>query len=151
MSNPIDNNFEVNNSISNLSFLWLAQFKDGSIICQVDENKKEHRFQEVLDNFDNLISFSLISIDKSKVFTVDLLSGLIYLGIPKIIDCRILKSRNNIRLIYKRIVRVTVGAKDLKTKLIRINYLLGFQYNDGEKNKKVLFQIDEQGNFVVGD
>ena len=146
MDNPISINLGGDNSISNLAFIWTAKFNNLPDVCQFDfESGKENLFKIVKDNFSNLEYFILWN--KEKVFTVDLINGLIYFN-------KELKSnetkKENIRLIYFR--RHTVELNQLgKETNHKIEYHLGFQYLKDGKNQKIILIIDEKGNWVLGD
>ena len=146
MSNSIDLNLGKENN-SMLSFHWVAIFKDGIKIAQFDEKGVEHRFQEVKDRFNDLILFYLIS--KNQQFVVNLVSGTIdnYDTVPPLHDSKEIKK--NIRLIFFRRHKVTMGDNGKKQNHT-ITYHLGFQYNyeDG-KNRQTILKIDEEGNFTI--
>ena len=139
-----------NNNMNELNFHWKAIFIDGTTISQFDENKKEHKFQEVKDRFSDLIRFELYKKDMTQVFAVDLINGLIY-DSEQVIPKEFKKSKSNIRLIFFRRHQVDLND-NMKEINHRIVYFLGFQYNDDDNiNKKIIFQIDGKGNFLVGD
>lgn len=131
--------------MSELTFYWNAIFKDGTHIYQFKDGI-EHRFQEVLDKFDDLIYFNLTN-NSGKMFTVNLINGLIgynRLEFPYIET----KEKKNIRLIYFR--RHTVTLTELgKEKEHTIMYHLGFQYNENEINRQIVLEIDSDGNFII--
>ena len=146
MDNPIsNNNIEVNNSISNLSFLWIAEFENDCIF-QI-ENGIEHRFAEVKDRFNELKYFTLQHKEKEISFTVDLVNGLIIYNNYK--NPEIIEKKSNIRLIYFRRNRITMtesGNQQSHT----VVYHLGLQWNDNlGNNRQIIFKIDSEGNFVV--
>jgi hypothetical protein len=150
MSNTIDINFDKeSNSMSSLSFHWLARFRDNIIIKQFDLEKKEHLFREVQDKISDLIYFTLYN--NSQVFTVDLKNGIIFFNNHQKVELDLLKEKKDIRLIFFR--RHTVElSENFKEKNHNILYFLGLQWNDKEdKNRKILLQIDSMGNFVLGD
>jgi hypothetical protein len=151
MSNSIDQKLGDSNSIPSLSFFWKAFFSDGSILEQFDNKGNEHRFQEVKDNFDKLIRFSLINKDYSQCFTVDLQSDLIIYNNYRNINLNNIEKKNNLRLIFFRRHRVEIGTQDLKEKKHTITYHLGYQYLKDGKNQKIILQIDENGNWILGD
>lgn len=143
-------NFGGDNSISNLSFIWTAKFKDSEDICQFDfETGKENRFKLVQDKFDKLEYFLLWN--KDKVFTVDLINGLIYFN-TELKDKQNSTEKKNIRLIFFRRHKVEIGTEDLIAKNHEILYFLGFQYQDEKNNNhKIILEIDKQGNFIIKD
>lgn len=151
MDNSISgNNIEVNNSICNLSFLWIAIFKDGTKIEQL-ENGKEHLFKEVQQKFEDLVYFNLTD-RKGHLFTVNLLNGLIGYNKLEFPYIESKEEKSNIRLIYFRRHRIEIGEQDLKEKLHTITYHLGLQYNDEKNdNHKIILQIDNEGNFIIGE
>ena len=149
MDNPMsENNIEVNNSISDLSFLWTAVFKDYTYISQV-ENGIEHKFQEVKDRFNELKYFTLQHKEKEISFTVDLVNGLIIYNNFK--NTEVVEKKDNIRLIYFRRNRITMtesGDQQSHT----ITYHLGLQWlNSKKENRQTVLKIDENGNWVLGD
>ena len=152
MSNSIDQNLEINNPISNLSFHWMARFNDNSVIVQFNSNGEEHRFKEVKDRFNELQYFYLMKTDGKQWFRVDLRNGLIEFNQHKNIEKELLEEhKENVRLIFFRRHRVDIGTEDLKEQNHEIIYFLGLQYLDkNNNNQKILFQIDKDGNFIVG-
>jgi hypothetical protein len=147
--NPIINTLiGGNNSMESLNFYWKAFFSDGSILEQF-ENGIENKFQKVKDNFDKLIRFSLVNKDYSQCFTVDLQNGFIIYNNRLPTDNR--EKKDNVRLIYFRRIRKILNEQLQEVKCI-IHYHLGFQYNDKlGNNQKIILQIDEQGNWILGD
>jgi hypothetical protein len=151
MDNPISINFGGDNSISNLSFIWTAKFKNSDDICQFNfETGIENRFQLVKDNFDNLEYFILWN--KEQTFTVDLLNGLIYFNKELMNKIDSIDKKENCRLIYFRRHRKEIGEIDLKEKSHTITYHLGFQYNDKNgNNRQIVLIIDKNGNWILGE
>ena len=146
----MENNLEVQNSIHDLSFLWTAIFKDDSYISQL-ENGIEHKFQEVKDKFNELKYFSIINKYTNQYFTVDLEKGLIYNNGISYSEEDLKEEKKNIRLIHFRRHRKEIG-ENLKEQSHRIWYFLGFQYNDNlGNNRQIVLQIDENGNWVIGE
>jgi len=150
MSNTIDINQGDCNPMPSLIFTWIAIFKDGSKLEQF-ENGIENKFQLVLDRMNELAFFNLTN-KEGKLFTVNLINGLI--GYNKLefpyIDSKEIKE--NIRLIYFRRHRVTIGTSDLTEKDHSIEYHLGIQYLDKYlNNRKIILVIDNEGNWVLGD
>jgi len=148
MFNSINTDLRVGeNTIEPISFFWKAFFSDGSILEQF-ENNKEHRFQEVIDNFDKLIRFSLVNKDYSQCFTVDLEHGFIIYNNFKNLNIE-KTDKQNIRLIYFRRRQVKMSMSG-KIKSHNINYHLGIQWQDSEKrNHKAIFIIDKEGNWYL--
>ena len=146
MSNPIDQNFRGDQFNVNLSFIWVAIFRDSSIISQFDVDGKEHLFKEVKDKFENLVYFNLTD-RKGKLFTIDLIHGIIgynYLALPYIE----VEPKENIRLIFFRRHKVEMTEQMVK-KSHTIVYHLGFQYNRNGKNRQIILQIDSEGNWII--
>ena len=139
------------NSMSNLSFSWIAIFKDGSKMEQF-ENGKENLFLQVKSRFDDLVYFSLTN-SKGKLFTVDVIKGLIgYNDLLLAYRDEHLQDKENIRLIYFRRHRVEIGEVDLQEKSHTITYHLGYQYIDKlGKNRQIVLQIDSEGNWILGE
>jgi len=148
MDNPISsNNIEVNNSISNLSFLWIAEFEEDCIF-QI-ENGIEHRFQEVKDRFNELKYFTLQHKEKEISFTVDLINGLIIYNNYK--NTEIVEKKENVRLIYFRRNKITMTESG-DQQSHQIWYFLGFQYLDKlGNNQKIILRIDSNGSFLIGE
>jgi len=134
-----------------LNLIWVAKFKDDSFIQQFEEDK-EHLFKEVQDRFSELKSFSLIHNHKDFVATVDLEKGIIYCNLfQPIIAEEFQGLKNNLRLIYfrRRRLEYTSDFKKVNTSIL---YFLGFQYNDEfGKNRKIMIQLDQDGNIIFGD
>ena len=146
MSNSIDKNLEGNNSMSSLSFHWLAEF-DHDGILQFDQ-EVEHGFQEVLDRIKDLKFFHLYN--RVHRFIVDLEKGLIKYN--DIATPNEIEAKYNIRLIYFRRHRIQLNESDLKEQAHTIEYHLGFQYNDKlGNNRQTVLIIDNQGNWVLGE
>jgi hypothetical protein len=141
-----------NNPMKSLVFIWIAIFKDNTKIEQFNEDNSENRFQLVKDRFKELTYFNLTD-RKGHFFTIDLVNGRIgynYLPLPYLEATT--EKKENIRLIYFRRHKVEIGEQDLKEKVHIIEYHLGFQYNDKNgNNRQIVLQIDEQGNFILGD
>ena len=150
MSNTIDTNINgENNSMDSLSFYWMAEFSDGSIIEQFDENKKEHRYQEVLDRINELEFFHLHHKILNIRFIVDLKKGIIKYN--NAIEPVEIEEKRNIRLIFFRRHKVEIGVVDLKEQKHEIIYHLGLQWNDKlGNNKKIILEIEDSGNFIIG-
>jgi len=148
MDNPIsNNNIEVNNSISNLSFLWIAEFEEDCIF-QI-ENGVEHRFAEVKDRFNELKYFTLQHKEKEISFTVDLINGLIIYNNYK--NTEIVEKKDNVRLIYFRRNKITMTESG-DQQSHQIWYFLGFQYLDNlGNNQKIILRIDSNGSFLIGE
>jgi hypothetical protein len=148
MSNSIDQNYkERNNSISSLSFHWLAIFKDGTYINQF-QGEEEHKFQEVIDKFKDLQVFILHHSKTHDKFIVDLEKGFICKDKP--IKLNIEEKKKNIRLIFFRRHKVEL-TESLKEQSHIIEYHLGFQYNDkDDHNRQIVLQIDDEGNWIIG-
>jgi hypothetical protein len=148
MSNTIDLSFGDSNKMDVLSFYWIAEFEDDAIYQF--ENGVEHQFKEVQDRFSELKFFTLQHKDKDISFTVDLTKGLILYGCKVETSPDLLKDKQNIRLIYFRRHKhdFSESGKELNH---TIWYFLGFQYTDNEgRNRKIVLQIDQEGNFVIG-
>jgi len=135
----------------NLAFTWKARFKTGEEISQFD-NGKENKFKLIQDRFSELSYFYLISKDLSQCFCIDLNRGLIFFGNHQVVSEDFLKEKKeNIRLIYFRRHQIKMTLNNT-TKSHRIQYFLGFQYQDSKKNNhKSILQIDELGNWILGD
>ena len=149
MSNSIDKNLgRENNSMNSLTFHWVAIFKDGIKISQFDKDGKEHRFQEVKDNFYKLAFFHITN-NKGKMFCVNLEQGILGFN-DLVLPYRNSKEiKKNIRLIFFRRHQVTMGDNG-KEQNHTITYHLGFQHNDEKgNNKQIILQIDEEGNFII--
>ncbi len=152
MDNPISsNNIEINNSISNLSFLWTAIFSDGTKIKQFNEDGSENRFQLIKDKFDSLQYFILEDKEKSIQFIADLKKGLISTTFNNTEKQESIGNKNNLRLIFFRRHTITMtesGNQQSHT----IVYHLGLQWNDNlGNNQKIILKIDSEGNFIIGE
>ena len=146
--NPINSG---NNSMNSLQFFWKARFVDNSEIYQFNKDGSENRFQLVKDKFSDLRYFYLIKKDLSQTFTVDLIHGLIFFNNHQKLIYEFTSDKKNIRLIYKRRNQVYISEKGNLLKK-DVWYLLGFQYLDKNNiNHKIILQIDQMGNFIIGD
>ena len=145
----MDNSMDItihggDNSMNSLSFLWIAEFTNDSIFQT--ENGIEHRFQEVIDRFNELKYFHLYHKEKEIHFVVDLTLGIITCNKKAQVG---LKEKNNIRLIYFRRHKKEL-SESFKEISHTIEYHLGFQYNDKlGNNRQIVLIIDSEGNFVV--
>ena len=146
----MDINMGDNNSMESLTFSWIAFFNDDKIIKQYEEGI-EHRFQEIKDNLTNLIRFSLVNKNFSICFTVELKNGFILYNNYRGINLEEIEYKENIRLIFFRRHQIEIG-ENLKQKNHTITYHLGFQYLDKlGNNKKIILQIDEEGNWILSE
>ena len=137
----------INNSIQNLTFLWIVEFEDDCIF-QI-ENGVEHRFQEVKDRFNELKYFTLQHKEKEISFTVDLINGLIIYNNYK--NTEIVEKKENVRLIYFRRNKITMTESG-DQQSHQIWYFLGFQYLDNlGNNQKIILRIDSNGSFLIGE
>ena len=149
MSNTIDLNLSGDNTMKPLAFSWKAFFVDGSIIEQY-ENGIENKFQLVKDKFDQLVRFSLVNKDYSKCFTVDLKNGFILYNNYRDIKLTKVEYKENIRLIFFR--RHTVEmTEQMIEKSHKIIYFLGLQWTVNNQNHSIILQIDENGDFIIGN
>ena len=145
----MDNSMDItihggDNSMNSLSFLWIAEFTNDSIFQT--ENGIEHRFQEVIDRFNELKYFHLYHKEKEIHFVVDLTLGIITCNKKAQVG---LKEKNNIMLIYFRRHKKEL-SESFKEISHTIEYHLGFQYNDNlGNNRQIVLIIDSEGNFVV--
>ena len=134
-----------------LELIWKAKFEDDSKVYQYDEDNKEHLFKEVLDKFDKLAYFSLHHKTKPLIITVDVKRGLIFVNSKQDVDKDLDKLKQNVRLIYFRRNKIHFDGKMRQTGH-DITYFIGYQYLTWcGKNKKVLLQITQSGNIVIGD
>jgi hypothetical protein len=138
-----------------LTILWEATFKDNSKIKQFD-SKGEHKYQEVLNRISELSTFSICDWSLNLWFTVDVIHGNLYFNInkpqipPYISEEAQDIIKHNIRLIYFTRARISGVGTTITTK--EVFYFLGYQYSDANgNNKKVICQIDEDCNFVIGE
>jgi len=142
MSNTIDIELKrENNSIDSLNYLWQAELNNGKIIAQLDAGI-EHKFQEVKDNFKDLIAFKLMSRKNlNDTYTVDLINGIIYHSNTKITES---SSKTNIRLIFFRRHQVEMNENNIE-KSHKIVYFFGMQYlDDNNSNKQITLEIKNE-------
>ena len=127
-----------------LKLHWTAKFKNGEILNQFKDGK-ESLFLDVQNKFNELEYFNLQHIEKSLNITIDLMSGLIFINDNDWWGLDLISKKKNIRLIYFRRNRVTTkGKRDIR-------YYIGYQYNDNVgRNKKVILQVDNNGNIIIG-
>jgi len=144
--NSISKQIEIKNSIDNLSFLWLACFKNEDLIFQYQDGK-ENRFQLVKDCFEELKYFILYHKENSLYFLVDLQKGNISFMNYEDKDSE--EKKNNIRLIYFRRNRIEIsGDKQNHT----VTYHLGYQYSDLQgNNRKVILEIYQNGSWIINN
>jgi len=151
MNSIIENNLGDSNSIPSLSFVWSAIFQDGSKIEQFNEDGSENKFQLIKDRFNELGYFNLKN-NSGKMFSVNLIEGLIGYNKLEFPYIEAKEKKNNVRLIFFRRHKVEIGTQDLKEKKHEIIYFLGFQYNsEDNKNHKILLEIDNEGNWMLGE
>jgi hypothetical protein len=151
MSNTIDLNLGDNNPMESLSLYWKAELKNGEVINQFDNNLDKN-YARVKENLINLRWFILYDKNNfNKKFMVDLENGFIYTNniIQDFAEVQTKIEKKNIRLIYCRRKRIKIGNNKPE---LTIRYILGFQYNDTfGYNRKIVLQIDESGNWILGD
>lgn len=138
-----------NNSMSSLAFHWFAEFET-SYSKQFD-NGIENKFQTVIDKFAELKYFCLRHKDKDISVTVDLKNGIVFVNHHQMIDNDFINEKKNIRLIYFRRHQRTFDSQihELSHTMV---YFIGFQYTDKDgHNRKILLQLDNEGNIVVGN
>jgi hypothetical protein len=63
-----------------LKLLWKATLDNGVVLSQFNSNGTETKFQDVIDNFDNLDTFELKHVSIDLLIKVDLINGLITLN-----------------------------------------------------------------------
>ena len=137
--------------MAKLQFVWEAKFKDNSVIKQF-ENGTEHLFKEVKDRFNDLVLFSFKHISKPLVVSVDLQKGLLFLNNAQTPYEDLIKEKIDIRLIVFRRHKVTTEFNTLKEVEHKLNYFIGYQYvNKHGNNRKVILQLDSEGNIIIGD
>ena len=135
--------------MNKLEFTWNAILKDGTHIHQFNKDGIETRFKLVKDNFDNLVYFNLTN-HKGKLFTVDLVNGLIGYNYLPLSYIESKQGKKNIRLIFFRRNTIKIGMNDLKTKSHIITYHLGFQWlNSNNENRRIILEINSEGNFII--
>lgn len=157
MSNNTMNDkiIEVDNSISNLSFLWYGILNNNSKIYQLEINGRVHEYKEILDQqkINNLKAFILYNKNNPREkFIISIKYGLIFHNKIKRPIFEFRNKKNNVRTIYKRRIISKVLYSNLKTIERKIIYIFGCQWNDKlGKNHKTILQIDERGNFIIGE
>ena len=155
MSNSIDQNLGDNNSMESLYFHWTAGFKDGTDLMQFNEDGTENKFKLVQEKINDLTIFYLYNKELSKIFIVDLQNGFISYGLMSLNKNKqielIKEEKQNIRLIFFRRHKVEITENNIE-KSHTIDYHIGFQYNDKlGNNRQIVLQIDEAGNWVLGE
>jgi len=140
----------INNRSQDLSFHWFAEF-ESSYLKQYD-NGIENKFQEVINHASELKYFLIRHTDKDLSITVDLKNGLLFINKHQAnVDELIKTEKSNIRLIYFRRHKVDLNAQ-MQEIGRNIIYFIGFQYTDKDgHNHKILLQLDNEGNIVVGN
>jgi len=107
-----------------LGFYWIAEFKDGSKIEQFTKDGDEILYKEVLDNYKNLVLFSIT--DGKVVYSVDLVKW------KMITPDKTYKSKgDNPKLIYFRRnqIRMSVGITQ-KLLAPRVFHHIGIDTDD---------------------
>ena len=139
-----------------LHLIWHAHFTDGHLYQYDLKTQKENLFQEVLDNQDKLVTFSLINRLTGDVYEVDLSKGIITTfknNKPNNLEPRadmLRKESYTYRLIYFREVEKIFGANLEKIGADKIIYFIGFQYTDeNEKNHKRIMKVYLDGQIVI--
>jgi len=132
-----------------LIFHWLAIFSDGTYINQFT-GEQENQYLDVQNRSNELKLFILYNVNTHEEFHVDLEKGIIYKE-SNFISFTEENTKKNIRLIYFRRWRRTFDAQGNQIKA-EVHYFLGLQYNtEDNKNKQILLEIDENGNFILGE
>jgi hypothetical protein len=149
MDNSISKNRRrEDNPMNSLAFTWNAILIDGTRIYQFDREGLEHKFQEVKDRFDELVYFNLTN-KHGKIFSVNLIKGLIGYNKLEFPYIETLEHKENIRLIFFRRHKIEFSG-NLIEQSHNIIYHLGFQYIDKlGNNKQIILQIDSEGNFII--
>ena len=138
-----------------LDLIWIAQFNDGSEICQYEQDGSENLFKDVLDRQETLVRFALVRRKDAYTYLVDLQKGCISLQ-PMggtIIEPRadmLRKAEYAYRLIYFREVERTFNSNLEEVEDAKYTYFLGFQYTDDNgSNQKRIMKIKSNGDLVV--
>jgi len=129
---------------------WTAIFKDKSELSQIDEEGKERLFKEVQEKMSDLSFFILKYNKNDNYYIVDINKGLIYINKIQDPEAEFISDKFNIRLIYFRRNRVHMdnNYKEIDRDII---HFLGYQYLDKVgKNHKVIIQISNEGNILIG-
>jgi hypothetical protein len=151
MDNTMDINLgSENNSMNSLSFIWTAIFQNGNKIEQFDKDGTEHKFKEVQDKLSDLVYFNLKN-NSGKMFSINLINGLIGYNRLEFPYIEIEEKKNNIRLIFFRrhTIHMTEAGHPIDHIII---YHLGCQWNDESgQNRQIILKIDEQGNWILGE
>ena len=138
-----------------LDLIWLANFKDGSELCQYEKDETENNFKRVLDKQDDLKYFVLIHKNTGVSYIVDLERGCISCGLlsepifePRVDMLR--KHSYHYRLIYFREVERSFNSTLQEVEEPKITYFIGFQYTDeNNTNQKRIIKINNKGNWIV--
>lgn len=126
----------VNDMDNDLKFVWQAEFDDGAILDQFEEDV-ENPFSMVEDNISALVKFSVISVDDSlEVYSADLITGVI--GGNGILEQ---VAGSDFELIYKRRneVRSEVGTNKIIE--ARKTHMIGLKSSTDEKTIEVFQPI----------
>ena len=143
-----------------MNITWIAQFKDGTIIRQYDdeEQTKEHMFKEVLARQDDLAVFNLTNRLTGKLYRLDLSTGNLYIvksgsfatnPEPDIV------LNKKVRLIYFRRMKKDMtfndkGEIDSQGEPEVVAHFLGCQWNGPDNtNRKLLVQIQEDDQIHI--
>jgi len=129
---------------STLPLVWKSVFKDNTEINQINMDGTENKFELVQNRFPVLKEFWLMGI--AECFIVDLEKGTINRGRGESFYKE--SKKENIRLIYFLRKREYFSQDGDFIKL-ETHYFLGFQYNENNLNRKIILEIDEDGNFII--
>jgi hypothetical protein len=107
-----------------------------------------------LNRTEQLKIFALKHVDKPLSIEVNMERGfLLIINQNKEINFPSMEvvDKNNIRLIFFRRHFVVSNSQDMTNSTDTIIYFIGYQYTDDKgKNHKVILQLDEFGNIIVG-
>jgi hypothetical protein len=135
--------------------IWIAHFKDGSILYQYDKNEQEILFKEVLAKQDDLMRFTLLNHKSREYYSVDLTTGCMQFSkdsgqLLPLREDMVRSDTYKYRLIYFREVTRNFGSTMNEIGVPLYTFFLGFQYTDEDnKNHKRVMKINVNGQWTV--
>jgi len=113
-----------------LAYVWIAEFRDGTLLGQFDSTGREVMYREVQNRIHDLLKLHLTSVDGDHRVTVRLTDGMR-------------------PICFRRHIRRMNSGKEPHSDGHEVVYALGFQQTIRECNFKGVMYIDKQGNVTL--